>query len=957
MFEGYEPQRIERRVADFWKKGRIYEKVKRKASKGRKFFFADGPPYATGNIHMGTAWNKIIKDTYIRYWRMKGFNVWDQPGYDSHGTPIEVKVEKELGFENKKDIEKYGAARFIKKCREFATRYIDVMSGEFSNLGVWMDWKNPYVTLHNSYIEGAWFTFKQAFRKNLLFKGLYPVHVCPRCETGVSYNEIVHKKLSDPSIFVKFPIEGRKNEYFVIWTTTPWTIPANTGIMVHPDFVYSLVEAENGEKLVIAKELVEKVMETAGIESYTEVSSFTGDEIKGMRYEHPLKDLVPALQNLKGAHRVVTSGKHVTLEEGTGLVHTAPGHGLEDYQVGMQEGLPMVSPVALDGTFTRDAGRWLEGRFTKDADPMIISKLSERGALLKRTDITHDYPTCWRCETPLLQMSVPQWFFRITEIRDKLIRENGKVNWTPGWAKSRFNNWLENLGDWPVSRQRYWGIPLPIWECSCGKIEVIGSWEELKRKGSLSREIDFHRPEIDSVEIKCPGCGKPMERTKDVLDVWFDSGVSTWAALGFPRSRKEFGRLWPADFETEGPDQFRGWWNSQMITSVLTHGKTPFRNVMLHGFVLDAKGNKMSKSKGNVVGPQEVIDRFGRDVLRFYLMSSAPWDDFYFNWESVKDTSKLFNVFWNAYQFVMTYSAEGPKKRPALKSEDRWIISRVNTVLGEAGWGDKYMIHKFVQSLGDFILNDFSRWYIKLVRNRVSPWYEGKDKAAAQYALLYVMERVVKAIAPVAPYISESIYQQRFGGVSVHAEMLPGPDRKVISRRLEEGMKIIESMIEAINAERQERKIKIKWPVSEVYVKPKDAKAERALKDFGEIVKLMGNVKGIKVLKRASKGMRPFPAGKLALGDVLEDEAFMREFIRAVQMKRKEKKLDVRERIALRVYSDKESLIALRGSEKEISSGVGAGRIEWLSGNADKGSVPFEISFGVKTVRFGFKKT
>ncbi len=951
MFEGYEPQRIERRVADFWKKGRIYEKVKRKASKGRKFFFADGPPYATGNIHMGTAWNKIIKDTYIRYWRMKGFNVWDQPGYDSHGTPIEVKVEKELGFENKKDIEKYGAARFIRKCREFATRYINVMNGEFANLGVWMDWKNPYVTLDNSYIEGAWFTFKRAFQKNLLFKGLYPVHVCPRCETGVSYNEIVHKKLSDPSIFVKFPIEGKENEFFVIWTTTPWTIPANTGIMVHPDFVYSLIEAESGEKYVIAKDLVEKVMETAGIESYTEISSFTGDDIRGVKYEHPLKDLVPALQKLKGAHRVVTSGKHVTLEEGTGLVHTAPGHGLEDYQVGVQEGLPMVSPVALDGCFTKEAGEWLEGRFTKDADTMIISRLSERGALLKRENVTHDYPTCWRCETPLLQISVPQWFFRITEVRDTLIRENRKVNWTPGWAGNRFGNWLENLGDWPVSRQRYWGIPLPIWECGCGEIEVIGSWEELKSRGSLNREIDFHRPEIDKVKIKCPGCGKMMERTKDVLDVWFDSGVSTWAALGFPRRKKEFQRLWPADFETEGPDQFRGWWNSQMITSVLTHGKTPFRNVMLHGFVLDAKGNKMSKSKGNVVGPQEVIDRYGRDVLRFYLMSSAPWDDFYFNWESVKDTGKLFNVFWNSYQFVMTYSPQGPKKRPALKPEDRWIISRVNSVLDEAEWGEKYMIHKFVQGLGDFILNDFSRWYIKLVRNRVSPWYQGKDRAAAQYTLLYVMEKLVKAIAPVAPYISEKMYQSLSRG-SVHAEMLPEPDRKVISKRLEEGMKIIESLIEAINAERQERKMKIKWPVSEVYVKPKDAKAEGALKDFGEIVKLMGNVKAIKILKRASKGMRPFSAGKLALGDVLEDEAFMREFVRAVQMKRKEKKLDVTDKVERIVKSDKETETILRKFQKDINIATGSPWVRYEEPKADTNTFRFED----KTIRFSIKK-
>ncbi|MCK4714527.1 MAG: class I tRNA ligase family protein, partial [Candidatus Aenigmarchaeota archaeon] len=362
MFEPFNPRKLEEKVLKFWKDRKVYESVKRQARGRKPFFFADGPPYATGNIHMGTGWNKIIKDTYIRFWRMRGFDVWDQPGYDSHGTPIEHQVEKKLGFSSKSDIEAYGAGKFIRKCREFATKYIDVLSNEFSNLGVWMDWKKPYITLNNSYIEGAWFTFKMAHEKSLLYKGLYPVHVCPRCATAVSYNEIEYQNVTDDSVYVKFPVHGREGEFFLIWTTTPWTLPANTGIMAHPSFSYSKVEIGNPEKYIIATDLVDAVMEKAGIESYTTVDTFPGSDLSGMLYDHPLRDLVPAIKKLKGAHRVVTSARYVTLDAGTGLVHTAPGHGSEDYHVGVKEGLPMISPVSVEGTFTKDAGKWLESR-------------------------------------------------------------------------------------------------------------------------------------------------------------------------------------------------------------------------------------------------------------------------------------------------------------------------------------------------------------------------------------------------------------------------------------------------------------------------------------------------------------------------------------------------------------------------------------------------------------------
>ena len=950
----FAPLEIEKEISEFWKKKGIYERVRKSREKSKPFFFADGPPYATGNIHMGTAQNKILKDAYIRFWRMQGFNVWDQPGYDTHGLPIEYQVEKNLGFTSKKDIESYGTAKFIKKCRSFATRFIGVMNDQFRDLGVWMDWERPYLTLNNSYIEAAWYTFKKAFENGHLYKDKYPVHVCPRCETAVSYNEIEYKKLADPSVFVKFPVKGEERTYFVIWTTTPWTLPANTGIMANPDFEYSYIKTEYGDTLIIAAELADKVLEKAGIEGYHVLKTVKGEKIIGLEYEHPLRDLVPALQNLKNAHRVVGERRHVSLDEGTGLVHTAPGHGAEDYRVGKREGLPVISPLNLDGTFSGEAGKWLEGKFSKSCDPIIIEKLSERNSLLKKETVVHDYPTCWRCSSPLLQMSVPQWFFRIEEIKDRIIKENEKVRWIPKWAGDRFRDWLTNLGDWPISRQRYWGIPLPIWECSCGHIEVIGSYEELRKKANLKEEIDFHRPDIDNVLIKCPECKKDMKRTPDVLDVWFDSGVSTWAALEYPRKKKLFEKLWPADFETEGPDQIRGWWNSQMITSMLTFGKAPFKNILFHGFVLDAKGVKMSKSKGNIVTPAEVIEKYGRDVMRFYLLSSAPWDDFYFNWDGVRETYKIFNVFWNVYEFVRTYAPEPVRQKPELEPEDLWILSRLNSLIKRTDAIKQYKLHQTVQEIGNFILNEFSRWYIKLIRDRVSVWYKGKDKQSAQWTLRHVLKKTILLMAPVSPYIAEKFYQGMGGeNFSVHAESWPEADKSLISPELEDHMETIKAIVEAMAFARQEKRIKLKWPLSDVYIYTKEKRVSEAVKSLEKTLKLMGNVKNITLLRKSSGDMKEFPGGMLAIGGVVEEEVMLRELIRKIQVMRKKEGLHVTETIRTWIKSDSETEKTLEKWRDDISSGTGS--MELHIGEIRKEKDKLEVNG--RTIHIGFEKT
>ncbi len=950
----YEPQRVEKEIAEFWEKNRVYEKVKKSRAGKKPFYFIDGPPYASASIHIGTAWNKIIKDCYIRFWRMLGYDVWDQPGYDTHGTPIEVNVEKTLGFSSKKDIQKYGVARFVRKCREFATKNIETMNRQFADLGVWMEWGRPYLTLENQYIEGAWFTFKKAFEKGFLYKGSYPVHVCTRCETVVAYNEIEHKTVTEKSVYMKFPVKGRKNLYLVIWTTTPWTLPSNTGIMVHPDFEYAFVKLATGETLVMAKELAEKIMtEIVETGNYKITRTVKGKELEGMEYEHPLKDLVPAQQNLKNGHRVVLSSRYVNLDAGTGLVHTAPGHGQEDFFVGRKEGLPLISPVNLDGTFTKEAGRWLEGKYTKDMDSVIIEKLNERGVLLGTEESSHEYPFCWRCDTPLLFLNMPQWFFKVTDIRKKLLDENRKVKWVPEWAGDRFNDWLENLEDWPVSRQRYWGIPLPIWECTkCKNIEVIGSFDELKRKSGLKREIDFHIPEIDSVKLKCGKCGGESRRVPDVLDVWFDSGVCTWASLGYPRKKALFEKMWPSDFQVEGPDQFRGWWNSQIITSVLTFGRSPFKNILLHGMVLDIKGKKMSKSKGGIA-PEDVVEKYGRDVFRFYFMSFPPWDNLYFNWEGAKETGRMFNVFWNVYEFVKMY-VKGKQAKPGrLNPEDRWIISRVNS-LAERGLeaGKAYRFHEFARELYDFILNDFSRWYIKLVRDRVSPGYEGADRKAAEYALRYVLERVVKMAAPVSPFLTEKIYLDLFGKNSVHMQEWPRAERERIDKKLEEGMEIAEQVIEGMHALRQEKGIKIRWPVDRVFVRLKDRKHEQLARELEAVIKNMGNVKQVVFVSKLTGKKAKFELGELALGAVLEDEAFLRELVRKVQMLRKHAGLNVHDRIVLELETDKKTRQLLDKYRNELLKGVGGKEIKYSKTKQSKG----KLEFRGKSIAIGFGK-
>ncbi len=895
-------------IKKFWDSHNIPKKAKRT---GKKFYFLDGPPYASGSIHMGTAWNKILKDAYIRFWRMRGFDVWDQPGYDTHGLPIENKVEKEIGTKTKSDIERHGIEKFIKECRNFATKYIDIMNNQFANLGVWMDWDNPYLTLSNDYIEGAWATFKVAFEKGLLYKGLYPVHICPRCETAVAYNEIEYTVVSDPAVYVKFPVRGEENTYLVIWTTTPWTLPANTGIMAKPSADYVKVKV-GSDVLIVAKDLMESVLGKIEVTNYGIIDTFKGKELDGLEYDHPLRDIFKFQEHVK--HRVVLSEQYVELETGTGLVHTAPGHGQEDYKVGTENGLSIISPVKLNGCYNDECGEF-SGMFVKNADRPIIELMKERDILLHEEKVSHDYPLCWRCASPLLEMSVPQWFFRVTEIRSKLIKENEKVQWHPEWAGQRFNNWLQSLGDWPISRQRYWGIPLPIWTCGCGEVKILGSSEELPHKIH-----DLHRPYIDEITFPCK-CGSVMKRIPDVLDVWFDSGLASWASLGYPAKKELFGKLWPADLNIEGPDQIRGWWNSQLITSIITFDEAPFKDILMHGLVLDLHGSKMSKSKGNFIAPEDVVEKHGRDVLRMYLLSSPPWDDFFFKWDDVQEIAKTFTILENSFKYVSTY-VQHPKKSE-LEPEDEWILSRLNSVVEEVTKQfETYNIHKATNILTDFIVNDFSRHYIKIVRDRVWPAYEGKDKQAAFYALAHVTNVASKMLAPLCPFFAEHYYQTvKEREESVHMCDWPTAHRDLIKKHVEDEMAVIKEIIETANSIRKDNNVKIRWPVESVHIETDDELVKKAVNRFEKMLRTMMNVKEVSI--GAEPGYsKTFQKGTVHMSkNVLRDEALIRELTREIQSHRKQMKLNVMDKIDLHIDKD------LRKFEKEIKDKVGAKHI------------------------------
>ncbi len=874
------PAENEKNILAFWEKEKIYEKAKRKNAKGKKFYFMDGPPYATGHIHMGTALNKILKDIALRSRRMQGYDVLDRPGYDTHGVPIELQVEKEIGIKNKSDIERYGVARFVAQCRAYATKYIDVMNNEFKNLGVWMDWEHPYLTLEDSYIESIWSAFKEADKKGLLYLGKYPVHVCPRCESAVAFNEIEYGKQRDLSIFVKFPLKKRKNAFLIIWTTTPWTLPANTAVMAHPNVVYQEVETNKGEHWIIAKDLVRNFFDSIG-RKYTVKDEFVGKKMKEWEYENPLSRYLKL--NVKNGYRVVLSHRYVTTENGTGLVHCAPGHGKEDYEVGKEYGLDMPSLVASNGVLTGEAGKYA-GRLAREVDKQITDDLRNDGFLAHQMMYDHDYPLCWRDKTPLLMIAQPQWFLRISKIQKKLLAENEKVHWIPGYMKLRMKAWLEGVGDWPVSRQRYWGTPLPIWyDHASGEKIVVGSIDELK-KLSGRKSIGMHKPEIDNITISTK-TGRVLHRVPEVLDVWFDSGVSSWASLGYPKDTKKFKRYWPADLNIEGTDQFRGWWNSQIILSEILFDQRPFESILVHGLMLGLGKRKMSKSLGNTVMPSQVIERYGRDYLRYYFAKLSRGDDFLFDEAEFKEIQKVMTIFLNVHAFI---SGLEKKRTRILTLEDRWILSRYFSFVQEATTSyNSYRFPEVVQLFERFLVHDLSRTYIQMIRER----------SDVRGVLEDIFVGLVRILAPICPFLCESLWPELGQDKqSVHLSELPSVDRKKIAPKLEESFHILLKILEMGMAKRDEAKVGLRWPLSLARV----TSNVTLDKEFYAIIRRQLNVKNADFKRgtEISVELDHTPTPELI------SEGYSREIARYIQSERKKAGLQKGDLIDVQLFID-----------------------------------------------------
>lgn len=917
----------EEQILKFWKDKKIYEKSKKKNSQGKKFYFMDGPPYASGHIHMGTALNKILKDIAMRSQRLQGKDVFDRAGYDTHGLPIEFQVEKEINSRGKEDIEKFGVKKFIEKCKKYATQFIDVMNDEFENLGTWFDFSDPYLTLKPEYIEKIWDTFKIADQKKLLYLGKYPVHVCPRCETAVAFNEIEYSKQEDTSVFVKFPLDKEPNTFLIIWTTTPWTLPGNTGVMVNPNFNYQKIELTSGEKWIIAKELVPKIM-TQLETGYTAKETFKGKEMEDWKYTSPLSKNLKLNLNPKNSYKVVLSARYVNLEEGTGLVHTAPGHGKEDYEVGKQTGLEAPSPVHISGKLTKETGKYA-GKKARIVDAEIIQDLENDNMLVHKLKYTHDYPLCWRCKSALLMLQQPQWFLKISEIQKQILKENEKTNWVPKYMKVRMKAWLEGISDWPVSRERYWGTPLPIWTCKCGEKIVVGSIKELE-KLSKTKIKEIHKPEIDSITISCKKCKSKMSRVPEVLDVWFDSGVSSWAALETEDKIKKF---WPADLNIEGKDQFRGWWNSQMILSQIKFNKKPFENIVVHGMVLDIGKTKMSKSLGNITAPQEIIEKYSRDYLRYYFAKTSKGDDFAFDESEFKEIRKTMNTLTNVNTFINQLD---PTTKQTTQIEDKWITSKFNFLIQQTT--ELYNSFKFpelIQTIEDFLINDLSKTYIKIIRDRANETHTTLNK---------IRIGLLKLLAPIIPFTTEKIWQTlNQKEESIHLTNFPKPNSKLIGKEIEKQFQLTSEIIEAGLRERDKEQVGLKWPLAKATI----SSPTKPNKELQEIILQQLNIKTIET--KSSKELEIKLDTKIT--PELEAEGFAREISRKIQNLRKKAGLIKINKIELEIssnFNDK-----LKSQLNFIQERVGAKTISLKKSNKnfshyEEGKIknhPFSIKF------------
>ena len=827
----------EKEVLHFWQENDIFEKSINSRPEAKTYMFYDGPPTANGKPHIGHVETRVIKDMIPRYRAMKGYQVPRKAGWDTHGLPVELEVEKLLGLDGKEQIETYGLEPFIEKCKESVWKYKGMWEDFSGTVGFWADMENPYVTYDNDFIESEWWALKQIWEKSLLYKGFKIVPYCPRCGTPLSSHEVAqgYKDVKERSAIAKFKVKD-EDAYILAWTTTPWTLPSNVALCVNPDETYVRVKMnEDGTVYYLAKALADTVL---GEGTYTVEQEYTGKDLEHKAYV-PLFDFVQP----KEACWYVVCDNYVTLTDGTGIVHIAPAFGEDDSRVGRKYGLPFVQMVDGAGCMTKET-KWA-GVFCKDADKEILADLKERGLLFSAPVFEHSYPHCWRCDTPLIYYARDSWFIKMTEVKDALIRNNNTVNWVPqSLGKGRFGDWLENVQDWGISRNRYWGTPLNIWECECGHRHAVGSIAELREMSdNCPEDIELHRPYIDAVTIRCPHCGKEMHRVPEVIDCWFDSGSMPFAQYHYPFENKElFESRFPADFISEAVDQTRGWFYSLMAISTLLFDKAPFKNVVVMGHVQDENGQKMSKSKGNAVDPFDALATYGADAIRWYFYTAgAPWLPKRFSGKAVQEGQRKFmGTLWNTYAFFILYANIDnfdPTKytldRSSLSVMDHWILSKMNTMVKTVDRElNDYAIPEAARALQEFV-DDLSNWYVRRSRERF--WAKGmeQDKINAYMTLYTALVTVSKAAAPMIPFMAESIYQNLVRSVdknapeSIHLCDFPTADESVVDEALERDMDLVLKIVVLGRAARNGANLKNRQPLAEMYVK-----ADEVLGDY-----------------------------------------------------------------------------------------------------------------------------
>ena len=854
----------EKKVEEFWKENHIFEKSMENRKEGETYTFYDGPPTANGKPHIGHVLTRVIKDMIPRYRTMKGYMVPRKAGWDTHGLPVELEVEKKLGLDGKEQIEEYGMEPFIKQCKESVWKYKGMWEDFSSTVGFWADMEHPYVTYYDDYIESEWWALKEIWNKKLLYKGFKIVPYCPRCGTPLSAQEVSqgYKTVKERSAVVRFKVVG-EDAYFLAWTTTPWTLPSNVALCVNPDETYCKVKAADGYIYYMAEALLDKVLgklaKEEGEKAYEVLETYKGTDLEYKAYEPLFACAGEAAAKQKKKAHFVTCDNYVTMSDGTGIVHIAPAFGEDDSRIGRNYELPFVQFVDGQGNLTKETP--YAGVFVKKADPMVLTDLDKEGKLFDAPKFEHDYPHCWRCDTPLIYYARESWFIKMTAVKDDLIRNNNTINWIPeSIGKGRFGDWLENVQDWGISRNRYWGTPLNIWQCECGHMHSIGSRQELFEMSGDERAktVELHRPYIDEITLKCPECGGEMHRVPEVIDCWFDSGAMPFAQHHYPFENKElFEQQFPANFISEAVDQTRGWFYSLLAESTLLFNKAPYKNVIVLGHVQDENGQKMSKSKGNAVDPFDALNKYGADAIRWYFyINSAPWLPNRFHGKAVVEGQRKFmSTLWNTYAFFVLYAdidnfdpTKYELNYDQLPVMDKWLLSRLNTTV-QAVDNDlaNYKIPEAARALQEFV-DEMSNWYVRRSRERF--WAKGmeQDKINAYMTLYHALVTIAKTAAPMIPFMTEDIYQNLVRSVdkdapeSIHLCDFPTVNEAWIDKDLEADMKELLEIVVLGRACRNTVNIKNRQPIGTMYVK-----AEKKMSEFyTDIIADELNVKEVK---------------------------------------------------------------------------------------------------------------